>query len=86
MALTEEQIHQMYPKLNERGVRNYVELVNRVDTPEFKQLLAERKAANECLVQPRIAGGTPWKGDCLVHGVEDTAEHYFETHPDASTD
>lgn len=82
----DEMITRMYPDLNERGHRNYVELLTRVDTPEFKAELEARRADGRCLIQPRIAQGEPWKGDCLTHGVPDSMEHHFTVNPNAYND
>lgn len=84
--ISEPQIRAMYPELNEQGVWNYLKLVNRLGEPAFEILLAEHKEADECLLQPRIAAGTPEKSDCLVHGVEGDIGHHFTMNPDASTD
>lgn len=76
----------IYPTLNERGLANYLEVVNRVGTPEFEALRALRTAQDKCLHQARIAEGTPWISDCLVHGVVADMDHHFRQNPGAFND
>ena len=81
-----EMISRMYPTLNPIGHANYVALVKRVASDDFKAELEARKADGRCLIQPRIGEGEPWKGDCLTHGVPDSMEHHFTVNPNAYND
>lgn len=85
-AMTYAEMKAMYPDLNERGLANYLAIETRTHTAEFEAERVARKARGQCLLQPRIREGEPWKGDCLTHDVPDSMEHHFAVNPGAFND